>query len=40
MQIVAEADKVYGVSHANRVSQIDVITRDDALAFLQVGCLV
>lgn len=35
LQIVSEADKVYGVMHANRISQIDVITRSDALAFLQ-----
>jgi structural maintenance of chromosome 3 (chondroitin sulfate proteoglycan 6) len=33
-QIVGEADKVYGVSHANRVSAIDSISREDALAFL------
>jgi len=33
-QIVGEADKVYGVSHANRVSAIDAISREDALAFL------
>lgn len=36
-QIVQEADKIYGVSHAHRISQIDVITREDALGFLQVG---
>jgi len=35
LQIVSEADKVYGVMHANRISQIDVITSSDALAFLQ-----
>lgn len=35
MQIVSEADKIYGVTHANRLSQIDVITKEDALAFLQ-----
>ncbi|KAF8071065.1 SMC3 [Scenedesmus sp. PABB004] len=34
-QIVAEADKVYGVTHANRISALDVITRDAALTFLQ-----
>jgi structural maintenance of chromosome 3 (chondroitin sulfate proteoglycan 6) len=33
-QVVAEADKVYGVSHGNRVSAIDAISREDALAFL------
>ncbi len=35
LQIVAEADKVYGVMHANRISQIDVISKADALGFLQ-----
>ncbi|GBF98156.1 hypothetical protein Rsub_10568 [Raphidocelis subcapitata] len=28
--------RVYGVTHSNRISQIDVITRDDALTFLQI----
>ena len=28
------ADKVYGVTHNNRVSQVDVINRDEALEFL------
>jgi hypothetical protein len=34
-QIVSESDKVYGVMQSNRVSSIDVITKADALAFLQ-----
>ena len=34
LQIIQEADKVYGVSHSNRISQIDVITKQDALTFL------
>eukprot|EP00879_Flechtneria_rotunda_P012761 GHRR01013325.1.p1 GENE.GHRR01013325.1~~GHRR01013325.1.p1 ORF type:complete len:1111 (+),score=537.85 GHRR01013325.1:324-3656(+) len=34
-QIVSEADKVYGVVHTNRISQIEVITKADALEFLQ-----
>lgn len=33
-QLVHVADKVYGVSHTNRLSRIDTITRDDALTFL------
>jgi structural maintenance of chromosome 3 (chondroitin sulfate proteoglycan 6) len=32
---VHECDKIYGVSHTNRISQIDVISREDALTFLQ-----
>lgn len=35
LQIVSESDKVYGVMQSNRVSSIDVITKADALAFLQ-----
>ena len=27
-------DKIYGVSHSNRISKVDIITRDEALAFL------
>lgn len=34
-QIVAEAAKIYGVSHTNRISHIVVITKADALQFLQ-----
>lgn len=26
---------MYGVSHSNRISRIDVVTRDDALEFIQ-----
>lgn len=33
-QLVQVADKMYGVSHTNRLSRIDTITRDDALTFL------
>jgi hypothetical protein len=32
---VSVADKVYGVTHANRVSQVDPITKAHALEFLQ-----
>jgi hypothetical protein len=35
LQIASACDKVYGVSQNNRVSAIDVITKADALAFLQ-----
>ncbi|PSC68878.1 structural maintenance of chromosomes 3 [Micractinium conductrix] len=34
-QIVNVADKIYGVSHTNRLSRIDVINRADALTFLE-----
>ncbi|KAF6265896.1 RecF/RecN/SMC [Scenedesmus sp. NREL 46B-D3] len=34
-QIASECDKVYGVMQRNKVSSIDVITKADALAFLQ-----
>mmetsp|Transcript_28840 Transcript_28840/g.68905 ORF Transcript_28840/g.68905 Transcript_28840/m.68905 type:complete len:185 (-) Transcript_28840:128-682(-) len=33
-QLVQVSEKIYGVSHSNRISRVDVITRDDALAFL------
>ena len=36
MQIVGEADQLYGVAHTNRVSNVYCIRREDALAFLQV----
>ena len=29
---------MYGVSHTNRLSRIDLISREDALTFLEVGC--
>ena len=35
MQLIVRADKVYGVSHSNRVSRVDVVTREDALEFVQ-----
>jgi hypothetical protein len=34
-QIVTASDKVYGVSQNNKMSFIDVITKADALAFVQ-----
>ncbi len=37
MQIVGEADQLYGVAHTNRVSNVYAIRREDALTFLQVS---
>jgi structural maintenance of chromosome 3 (chondroitin sulfate proteoglycan 6) len=37
LQIIHEADKIYGVSHSNRISRIDVVTREDALEFVQAN---
>ncbi len=37
MQIIHEADKIYGVSHSNRISRIDVVSREDALEFVQAN---
>ncbi|KAK3277828.1 Structural maintenance of chromosomes protein 3 [Cymbomonas tetramitiformis] len=34
-ELVKVCDKVYGVSHKNRVSCVDVITKEDALGFLE-----
>ncbi|KAL3684701.1 hypothetical protein R1sor_002723 [Riccia sorocarpa] len=34
-ELVKVADRIYGVTHKNRVSRIDVISRDDALAFIE-----
>jgi structural maintenance of chromosome 3 (chondroitin sulfate proteoglycan 6) len=36
-QIIQEADKTYGVSHSNRISRIDVVSREDALEFVQAN---
>ncbi len=38
VQIVAEADQLYGVAHTNRVSRVFVIDKEDAFKFLQVRC--
>lgn len=35
MQLILKTDKVYGVSHSNRVSRVDVVAREDALEFVQ-----
>ncbi len=37
VQIIQEADKIYGVSHSNRISRVDVVTREDALEFVQAN---
>ena len=37
LQIIHEADKIYGVSHSNRISRVDVVTREDALEFVQAN---
>ncbi|MCO5576606.1 hypothetical protein L7F22_030421 [Adiantum nelumboides] len=34
-ELVKVADKVYGVTHKNRVSRVDVITKEDALHFIE-----
>ena len=34
-QLVSVADRVYGVSHANRVSRIALVSKSDALQFVQ-----
>lgn len=34
-QVIRRADKVYGVSHTHRISKVDVVTHEDALAFVQ-----
>mmetsp|Transcript_18893 Transcript_18893/g.60688 ORF Transcript_18893/g.60688 Transcript_18893/m.60688 type:complete len:102 (+) Transcript_18893:39-344(+) len=33
-EMVKVCDKIYGVSHANRISRVDVIDVDDALGFI------
>jgi structural maintenance of chromosome 3 (chondroitin sulfate proteoglycan 6) len=34
-ELVRVADKIYGVTHGNRVSRVDVITKDKALDFIE-----
>ena len=34
-ELVKVADKIYGVMHKNRVSHVDVITKEDALYFIE-----
>ena len=34
-ELVKVADKVFGVSHKNRISQVDVVEKEDALAFIE-----
>jgi len=33
-QVVNVSEKIYGVSHSNRISRVDVITKEDAMTFL------
>lgn len=33
-ELVKVADKIYGVTHKNRVSRVDVVTKEDALDFI------
>ena len=35
LQLINKAASVYGVSHTNRLSRVDVVTRDEALEFVQ-----
>lgn len=34
-ELAKVADKIYGVTHKNRVSRVDVITKEDALYFIE-----
>lgn len=34
-ELVKVADRVYGVTHKNRVSRVDVITKEEALHFIE-----
>jgi structural maintenance of chromosome 3 (chondroitin sulfate proteoglycan 6) len=34
-ELVKVADRVYGVTHKNRVSRVDVITKEEALYFIE-----
>ncbi|KAB1226909.1 Structural maintenance of chromosomes protein 3 [Morella rubra] len=34
-ELVKVADKIYGVTHKNRVSHVDVVTKEDALDFIE-----
>ncbi|XP_024525303.1 structural maintenance of chromosomes protein 3-like [Selaginella moellendorffii] len=34
-ELVKVADRIYGVTHKNRVSRVDVISKDDALQFIE-----
>jgi structural maintenance of chromosome 3 (chondroitin sulfate proteoglycan 6) len=34
-ELVKVADRVYGVTHKNRVSRVDVISKEDALYFIE-----
>jgi structural maintenance of chromosome 3 (chondroitin sulfate proteoglycan 6) len=34
-EVAQVCSKVYGVTHKNRVSSVDVITKEDALGFIE-----
>lgn len=34
-ELVKVADKIYGVTHKNRVSSVKVISKDEALEFIE-----
>lgn len=34
-ELVKVADKIYGVTHKNRVSRVNVVSKDDALDFIE-----
>lgn len=34
-ELVRVADKIYGVTHRNRVSHVDVISKENALDFIE-----
>lgn len=34
-ELVKVADKIYGVTHKNRVSRVNVVSKEDALEFIE-----
>ena len=34
-ELVKVADKIYGVTHKNRVSRVNVVSREEALDFIE-----
>lgn len=34
-ELVKVADQIYGVTHKNRVSHVNVVSKDDALDFIE-----
>lgn len=35
-ELVKVADKIYGVTHKNRVSRVNVVSREEALDFIEL----